>query len=195
MASNAVFRLLAPADFLRVPWKNGGGVSTTIASEGLPDASPGDWAGTIWQLGRTRIVAPAPFSDLTGFDRVQIVIGGSGLVLETPTAHIDLREPFRPARYDGGTAIVSRLENGPVEVVNLIGRRDLVRIDMAMLETGAETTLPAARHVVYAPVATVRLRLDGEELDLAADHALAFDRESRLCAMSGIAILASVARR
>ena len=187
--------MLTPASFLRVPWKNGGGVSTTIASEGLPGASPGDWAGTIWQLGRTRIVAPAPFSDLTGFDRVQIVIGGSGLVLETPTGDIDLREPFQPARYDGGTAIISRLENGPVEVVNLIGRRDLVRIDMAMLEPGVETTLPDAQHVVYAPLAAAYLRLDDEELDLATDHALTVDRDARLCAMSGVVILASITRR
>lgn len=187
--------MLAPAGFLRVPWKNGGGVSTTIAGESLPGGAAGDWDSTIWQLGRTRIVAPAPFSDLTGFDRVQIVIGGSGLMLETPAGDIDLREPFRPARYDGGTAIVSRLENGPVEVVNLIGRRDLARIDMAMLVPGEDITLPAALHLVYAPVGTARLRLDGEELDLAADHALVFDREARLRAISGTVILASITRR
>jgi uncharacterized protein len=195
LGSNAVFRVLAPTDFLRVPWKNGGGVSTTIASEGLPGASPGDWAGTIWQLGRTRIVAPAPFSDLTGFDRVQIVIRGSGLVLETPAGEIDLRAPLRPARYDGGLAIVSRLENGPVEVVNLIARRDLRLVDMTILEPGTESDLADARHVVYTPFDAVQLRLGDAELDLPADHAIQLDGAAHLRAISGIAILASIGPR
>lgn len=195
MAQNPRYQPLSPADYLHIPWKNGGGVSTTIAGERLPGVAPGDWSGVIWQLGRTQIVAPAPFSDLTGFDRVQIVIGGSGLVLETPAGDIDLREPFRPARYDGGIPIISRLENGPVEVVNLIGRRDLTRIDMVMLDPGADITLPAAQHLVYAPAAAARLCVDDEELELATNHAVAFDKQTRLRVMSGTAILASIAPR
>lgn len=195
MGSNAAFRVLAPAGFLRVPWKNGGGVSTTIAGETLPGGAAGDWSGVIWQLGRTAIVTPAPFSDLSGFDRVQIVVRGRGLVLETPAGEIDLRVPLRPARYDGGLAIVSRLEDGPVEVVNLIARRDQRTIAMTMLEPGRETALADARHIVYAPFDTVRLRLGDTDIDLPADHAVQVDGAISLRALSGTAILASIGHR
>ena len=56
-----------------------------------------------------------------------MLVAGRGLVLQTPDGEIDVRRPFRPVRFAGETPIVSRLEAGPVEVVNLIGDRRQVR--------------------------------------------------------------------
>ncbi len=191
-------RQLTPAYYLSVPWKNGGGISITIAGERLPGTPEGDWAGVVWQLGRTRIIAPAPFSDLSGFERMQIVVGGSGLVLETPTGEIDLRTPFTPVRYDGGIAITSRLENGPVEVVNLIARRDLCSIDLVMIGKGfgqnPEIALAPAHHVVYAPTETARIVLNGVEHLLAVNHAMAFDGAAEIISLGGVALVASVTK-
>ena len=78
--------LLDPAGYLRTPWKNGGGTTVDIA-----------FLGDVWRFGRTPIVQAGPFSDYTGFDRVQVLVSGSGLVLETPQGEIDVRQPFRPA--------------------------------------------------------------------------------------------------
>ena len=108
---------LDPAHYITTPWKNGGGVTVDIAFE-----------GETWRFGRTPIVAPGAFSDYRGFDRVQVLVAGSGLVLQTPDGEIDVRQPFRPVHFAGETPIVSRLEAGPVEVVNLIGDRSRVRI-------------------------------------------------------------------
>lgn len=194
------YRPLSPADYLLSPWKNGGGVSTTIAGECLPGASHGDWSCVIWQLGRTQIIAPAPFSDLSGFERMQLVIGGRGLVLETPEGDIDLRIPFHPVRYDGGTPIVSRLENGPVEVVNLIARRDLVAIDLVVLaEAGdiarnSEISLPPGQHIVYAPTTKTNVLLDGIEMILPTHHAVSLDRAATLQWVVGIAVVATIVR-
>ena len=66
-------------------------------------------------------MTPGAFSDLSGFDREQVLVCGQGLVLETPSGEIDVRQPFKPVRFAGETGIVSRLEAGPVEVVNLLG--------------------------------------------------------------------------
>jgi uncharacterized protein len=188
-------RHLTPADYTGVPWKNGGGVSTTIAGARLPGSAAGDWSGVIWQLGRTQIAAPAPFSDLSGFERLQAVIGGHGLVLETPTGEIDLREPFRPVRYDGGTPIISRLENGPVEVINLMARRDLTSITLVMLDAQANLVLQAAHHIVYAPLSGTRICLNNTEHDLPKDHAIAFDGEASIRGIARMAIVASIGRR
>ena len=193
-------RTLAPGDYDTVPWKNGGGISVTIAGEQLAGYSRGDWSGVIWQFGRTRIIEPAPFSDLTGFERLQIVVGGDGLVLETPDGEIDLRKPFCPARYDGGTPIISRLENGPVEVLNLIARRDHCRINLACPETGADISLAQGLHVVYAPDDAVRLRLaqpwiGRDEWHLHAGHTLIFNGQAQVHASVGRMVIASIERR
>ena len=184
---------LSPDGYQHVPWKNGGGVTITIATERRPGVE--GWAGVIWQLGRTAIVTPAPFSDLTGFERLQVVIGGSGLVLETPEGEIDLRKAFHPVRYDGGTPITSRLENGPVEVVNLIASREACAIDLVVPQRGEAIALPAARHIVYAPSVAANLDLDGVEHALAADHALTFEGAATLRLHHGVILIASITPR
>ena len=107
---------LDPDRYQRTPWKNGGGVTVDIAFD-----------GDVWRFSRTPITAAGPFSDYSGFDRLQVLVAGSGLVLQTPTGEIDVRRPFRPVRFAGETPIVSRLEAGPVEVINLMGERSRVR--------------------------------------------------------------------
>jgi len=128
--------------------------------------------GDEWRFGRTPITTPGPFSDYTGFDRMQVLVAGRGLVLETPDGEIDVRRPFKPVRFTGETRIVSRLEAGPVEVVNLMGDRSQVQIDLAVLEPGETQHLGPGLHIAYCPAGLARLRLQGEEHALPADGGL-----------------------
>jgi environmental stress-induced protein Ves len=186
---------LDPALYRRSPWKNGGGVTIDIADDYRPGATQGAWDGVIWRLGRTGIVAAGPFSDLTGYDRIQAVVAGRGLVLETPDGSIDVRTPFRPVRFRGETKIVSRLEAGPVEVVNLIGDRAAVRLDMAFLSAGEARVLEAGTHVAYAPTGAVGLTGAGGRHELAAQHALRIDTAEPMSLRcdAGLALIASIA--
>jgi len=188
---------LPPTDFRRKPWKNGGGVTVDIADAYRDGAVPGSWEGTVWRLGRTAIVEPGPFSDLTGYERLQVVIAGSGLVLESADGEIDLRQPFKPMRYDGGTPITSRLENGPVEVVNLIADRALVAIEMIVPEPNAAITLSAGIHVIYAPVNSVSGTCDSAPFEIEPGHALRIDltQSCRLVTASGQALMATIRPR
>jgi environmental stress-induced protein Ves len=173
--------LLSPAGYRRFPWKNGGGVTVDIAAERLDGYPEGGWQGLVWRFGRTTIPAPGPFSDLAGFDRCQVVIGGAGLVLVTPDGEIDLRQPFGPVRYRGEVPITSRLEQGPVEVVNLIADRSRVAIDLAVLQAGDSLAVLPGCHVLHAPTTPAALLLGpqaglfgGTEalaIALAPDHA------------------------
>jgi environmental stress-induced protein Ves len=178
---------LPPGDYRRTPWKNGGGTTTDIAGAS-------DEAGEVWRFGRTPIVAAGPFSDYAGFDRLQVVVAGRGLVLQTPTGAIDVRTPFRPVRFAGETPIVSRLVNGPVEVVNLIGRRAAVRLDLRIAAEGQAMAMAPGIHLVYAADGPARLELAGQAMALAADHALRLDAErpAVLTCRQGRAIVASV---
>jgi environmental stress-induced protein Ves len=180
--------------FGRLPWKNGGGVSLDIAGAHRAGAKPGDWSATIWRLGRTAITTPGPFSDLSGFERAQLVIEGSGLVLEAPAGEIDLRQALKPVRYDGGLPLVSRLENGPVEVINLMAQRAACDIDLTVPAAGTTVTVPAGIQVIYAARGEVKGEIDGAAFTVPAGDALQIDAEAATALRigSGLAVQASV---
>ncbi len=175
--------LLDPARYRRTPWKNGGGTTTDIADD-----------GDIWRFGRTPITAPGPFSDYSGFDRLQVLVAGRGLVLETPKGEIDVRTPFRPVRFAGETPIESRLEAGPVEVVNLIGARSAVRIALEVLQPGDRQTVEAGTHIAYAATGAAALEVDGTGHALPADHALhiAAPGPTMIACRGGVVLLGSI---
>jgi len=166
---NAVARL-DPKAYRRTPWKNGGGVTTDIAFD-----------GDVWRFSRTPITAAGPFSDYTGFDRLQVLIAGSGLVLQTPSGEIDVRRPFHPVRFAGETPIVSRLEAGPVEVINLMGERARVALDLTVLDAGDALHLGASIHIAYCPAGRASLRL------LDSIHELPTDGGVRIEDWNGVA--------
>ena len=175
--------LLAPSRYRDIPWKNGGGTSTDIAT----DSATG---GEVWRFGRTPILVAGAFSDYSGYDRAQVLIKGRGLVLDTPAGEIDVRTPFKPVHYNGEIRIVSRLEAGPVEVVNLIGLRAKVKVDMQILDAGKSTQLGKGIHFAYAPTEASRI---GEH-DLAVDHCLRIEAAdpTMLSCGSGRVLVASV---
>jgi uncharacterized protein len=160
---------LAPEGHRRIPWKNGRGELIVIDHEGSES-----WQGmsVAWQFGRTAIIQEGPFSDYTGYERLQVVTKGAGLVLIAPDHEIDLRLPMHPRRYDGGTPIHTLLEKGPVEVVNLIANHARFDIDLRVGEIGAEMFCKSGRHVLYAPVGAAQVEVDGRAYMLMEDHAL-----------------------
>jgi environmental stress-induced protein Ves len=186
---------LDPRAYRRTPWKNGGGVTTDIADEYAPGVPPGSWSGTLWRFGHTQIVLPAPFSDLSGFDRILTVIGGRGLVLQIEGgAALDVREPFRPVRFRGEDRIVSRLEAGPVTVLNLLADRTRHEIDVVILTGGETRPLDATINVVYALEDSAVTA--GGNHSLAADEALRIDGAGRMLAVaSGRVALGRISSR
>ncbi len=188
---------LSPESFRSKPWKNGGGVTLDIADVCAPGADPAAWEGMIWRLGRTAIVQPGPFSDLTGYERLQAVIVGSGLVLDGADGEIDLRQPFRPVRYDGGIPLVSRLENGPVEVLNLMVDRSLCAADMVVPVAGEGMVLTRGIHILYAPGKAVTGRCGAEAFVVPGGHALRIDAEAdvALTVEAGQVLLATIRLR
>jgi environmental stress-induced protein Ves len=150
--------------------------------------------GDVWRFGRTPITTAGPFSDYTGFDRMQVLVAGSGLVLETPDGEIDVRRPFEPVRFAGETTIVSRLETGPVEVINLMGDRSRVQIDLAVLNAGETRRLGPGVHIAYCPAGQAAVRLRGAEYILQADGGLRIEDEDEVAATcsAGPVVMGSV---
>jgi uncharacterized protein len=186
--------LLTSEDYTRSPWKNGGGIFTDIADAHRTDARTRDWDSLLWRFASTPIVAPGPFSHMPGIDRLQMVVGGRGLVLKAPTQEFDEREPFTTVRFTGELEIVTELEEGPVEVVNLMGRRGAVAIELEALREPGERRLSAGTHLVYAARGDCSIRLDGADFAISHENTLKVELTgaSTLALVSGLAVLGSI---
>ena len=106
------------------PWKNGLGVSYTIAD--FPRGAGFD--AVDWQVGSTEIGVDCPFSDLPGLDRQFMVIEGAGVELtcadETGKTTVHRVDPMHgPFAFRGDWRTTCRLLNGPVKVFNVMTRR------------------------------------------------------------------------
>lgn len=187
--------LLDPARYRRVPWKNGGGVTIDVAGAVRSGAQPGDWGATIWRFGSTRIVEPAPFSDLAGFDRLLAVVDGRGLVLRpSGRAPIDVREPFRPVRFPGEWPIESALEAGPVGVINLMADRTCASIDLQFAVGARPMRVAPGLVVLYAAAGLAEIALDGRAVPLASTAAVQVETAAPLdvTVQSGVVAVASI---
>jgi len=88
------FRHLTAADFVRQPWKNGGGSTTQLALEGDDDR----W---LWRLSAADVERSGPFSDFAGYERTIMLLEGDGMDLEIDGRVAPLRTPFEPFVFDG----------------------------------------------------------------------------------------------
>jgi environmental stress-induced protein Ves len=186
--------LLTSEDYTRSPWKNGGGIFTDIADAHRAGSAVKDWDSLLWRFAATPIVAPGPFSHMPGIDRLQMVVGGRGLVLKAPGQEFDEREPFTTVRFTGEHAIVTELEAGPVEVVNLMARRGAVEIELLALREPGEQRLSAGSHLVYAARGDCSIRLDGADFAISHENTLKVELTgaSTLALVSGLAVLGSI---
>ncbi|WP_456621654.1 MULTISPECIES: HutD/Ves family protein [unclassified Bradyrhizobium] len=186
--------LLTSENYTRSPWKNGGGVFTDIADAHRAGSPVKDWDSLLWRFAATPIVAPGPFSYMPGIDRLQMVIAGRGLVLKAPGQEFDEREPFTTVRFTGELDIVTELEAGPVEVVNLMARRGAAEIELLALREPGDRPLFAGTHLVYAVSGNCSIRLNSEEFVIPDGSTLKVEltEASRLALVSGLAVLGSI---
>lgn len=121
--------LLGPKDYLRMPWKNGQGMTTEIAR------FPADGFGKFqWRVSIADIVQSGTFSLFTGYDRLIACVEGEGMRLT-----VDDREPQDVLRWDqpfffsGDAAVVCDLIGGPTRDFNLIVSRERAAGSMVRL--------------------------------------------------------------
>ncbi|MDA9489074.1 HutD/Ves family protein [Bradyrhizobium sp. CCBAU 11361] len=186
--------LLKSEDYTRSPWKNGGGIFTDIADAHRAGSPAKDWDSLLWRLASTPIVAPGPFSYMPGIDRLQMVVAGRGLVLKAPGQEFDEREPFTTVRFTGELEIVTELEAGPVEVVNLMARRGAAEIALVALREPGDRPLSAGTHLVYAVSGNCSIRLNSEDFVIPDGSTLKVEltEASQLALVSGLAVLGSI---
>jgi environmental stress-induced protein Ves len=127
-------RLLRSANHRRMPWKNGGGVTTEIAvfpeGAGLDDFE--------WRISMATVSSDGPFSRFGGIDRTLAVLEGEGIVLSVdglPDETITRATPpfFFPADREAS----AQLASGPITDLNVMTRRGRWRHQVDRLSPAA----------------------------------------------------------
>ncbi|EFQ65578.1 protein of unknown function DUF886 [Pseudomonas fluorescens WH6] len=112
MSSVKVWRA---ADYVRMPWKNGGGSTEEITR----DAGAG-LDGFGWRLSIADIAESGGFSTFAGYQRVITVIQGAGMVLTVDGEEQRGLLPLQAFAFKGDSQVSCRLITGPIRDFNLI---------------------------------------------------------------------------
>lgn len=161
---------LTAADFVRQPWKNGGGSTTQLAVEGDGDR----W---LWRLSAADVGESGPFSDFTGYERTIMLLEGHGMDLDVDGRVKALHTLFEPFVFDGAARTHCRLRNGPVRDLNLMVDRERARGSVQVVDPDRFRGMPldAPHALVQALRGWSRVTVDGHDVQLAAGEVLRID--------------------
>lgn len=109
------------------PWRNGGGLTRVVAEEE---------AGR-WRVSIADITRDSPYSAFTGMERLQVLLEGGRVELQSPGWEARLLRPLDQARFDGELAVRARVPQGPARVWNLMLARGHVRGEVRRVAPGA----------------------------------------------------------
>jgi len=160
------WKLIEPEDTLRLPWRNGRGVTRQFA---LWPAGARFEAGDFdWRISAAGVAEDGSFSTFAGFDRVLVVTEGAGLVLDHGTeggrGRLRLLEPYS---YSGDWDTHAALVAGPVQDLGVLTRRGVWRAEVEVLRLGARRArlelLPDEHGFVHVLRGECDARLESEE--------------------------------
>lgn len=194
---------LDPTNYHRSAWRNRGGTSVDIIEQT-------ELEDEIWSFSRCEIAVAGPYSDYTGNDRAQFCFRGKGMYLNTDEGLIDM-DNHRVYSFPGEFKVSSRLDEGSVEVVNLIGKRSKVAINLQTISESDKTAvcLGIGTHIVFAPAMAVHVELvvcdaGGDSIRhdkvIDTDHGIWFEIQSGAkatvsCMQGQLCTIASVTRK
>jgi hypothetical protein len=129
-------RILRAADHKRMPWKNGGGVTTEIAVH--PDGAGLD--SFEWRLSMATVSADGPFSIFAGIERTLAVLEGEGIVLSVAgMADATLTRTSPPLAFPADSQASARLIDGPIQDFNVMTRRGRIAHTVERVAAGRKS--------------------------------------------------------
>lgn len=133
-------KILRASDHKRMPWKNGGGVTTEIAA--FPADADLDTFG--WRISMADVSTDGPFSMFPGVDRTLALLEGTGMRLEIAgRAPVDLTPTSTPLAFPADIETSATLKRGPILDLNVMTRRGQFthRVDAKFLRSGEATSI------------------------------------------------------
>ena len=114
-------------DFAVVPWRNGRGVTRDIVTCREDDG------GLLYQVGIAELTEDAPFSDLSGIDRIFTPIASAGVSLAFDGGGPVACPAMVPVAFAGERQVRLTLPHGPARAFNLMTNRTRHRAAAAAL--------------------------------------------------------------
>lgn len=162
-------RHLTPADYRRMPWKNGGGETLEIAS--LPEQS--DIGSFVWRVSVAEVTRDGPFSSFPGVDRTLVLLAGNGMRLDGAGDPLDLHVPYEPVTFAGEVPLRCTLTDGPTRDFNFMVRRECASGEVVVVREGSRAFAHAEAYVCFAAAGSCECLLAGfPPLELPPSHAL-----------------------
>ncbi|MBE7732837.1 HutD/Ves family protein [Devosia faecipullorum] len=151
-----MLELLSPAQYRRMPWKNGSGETCEIKI--WPPGS--DVHNFDWRISLANVAADGPFSIFPGIGRILSVVEGNGIVLHGDGIGASLDQSTAPFCFPGDLRVTGALIDGAITDFNVMYRRDKVTASSYRLEPGkaSEFALGEAVVVVWAANSDVSIR-------------------------------------
>jgi environmental stress-induced protein Ves len=151
-------RVIGPAEYRVMPWKNGGGVTTEIF------ASPptGDFD---WRVSIATVNADGPFSTFIGYERHIMTLAGKGMVLDIEGSGKFTLERFQPFSFSGDAKVQGLLSKGTVLDFNLIVRQDFGNGILRLVESLAGYELGSKKSSCLAYVLQGNCNAGGHKLE------------------------------
>jgi environmental stress-induced protein Ves len=180
--------ILRAEDYRRMPWKNGGGVTTEIAvspeAAGLDDFD--------WRISMARVETGGPFSAFAGIDRTLSILEGEGLRLTVGDAGpVELRQGSEPHAFPADVPTSAELIGGPVTDLNVMTRRGRYSHSVRRVGLDLETEIAASANetLLFCKSGVLTARAGETSAVLGAQDTLVFSGESLLLTARRPAIL------
>lgn len=157
-------RILRAADHRRMPWKNGGGVTTEIVVH--PENAGLD--AFEWRLSMALVAQDGPFSLFPGIDRMLAVLEGEGLSLSIDAAPPKILTPASPPlAFAADVPVHGALAGGPVTDLNLMVRRGTPHsMRRRLLDSSVDFTAHARWNLLYNPADRVEITVGTKPAEL-----------------------------
>lgn len=172
---------LGPADFLRMPWKNGGGETCQIAVW-PPGANLDNFD---WRITSATVSCSGPFSPFPGIDRSLAVLTGGELRLQVEGEPIVMTAASPPLVFGGDASVMSDMDAGcGIIDFNVMTRRTRYTHRLTRHRLSQPLALEASTVLVYCLEGAVMLTADGTHQLAQAGEALLWQSESLQSALS-----------
>lgn len=188
MGVSGAIRLLTPADYRRMPWKNGGGETTEIARREENGA-------TLWRVSIADVDRAGDFSAFPGLERVIAVAEGAGMRLHVGSDDpVTLTSGDLPSRFPGSAAARCELLDGPIRNFNLMIDPRRVAGALARIAGPADHAVPATGGtvLVHALTGPCGLTTADGTVEIAEGMTAVIDGAGAVLTVRGRAMVASL---
>lgn len=177
-------RIVRRDSFVRMPWKNGQGLTEEVMASPAGSGT----AGFDWRISIAHVAADGPFSLFAGVDRTIALLDGPGLALDLPEGRVEVLAPDgAPFSFPGEWEISSRNLGGATIDLNVMTRRGRCShtLRRRRLHPGAIMAAESFGWVLFA--APARIDIDGSVHAMARFDALQLEQGESFAATGNVA--------